>query len=332
MTRADANARVVLVTGCSAGDTGHHLAVELARHGCRVYASARDLSKMQGLAEHGIQTVELDVADDESVRRAVAHVEREAGRIDIVVNNAGVFSVGPAVETGADRMRASLEVNVVGVARVCSAVAPGMIARRSGLIVNIGSVSGYAATPWVGCYAASKAAVHALSDAMRTELAPFNVRVVVVAPGGIKSNLATNAPQLDLPAGSPYQPAAAAIRARAELSQTGNSTPTDQFARVVVPRILAPKPAAYISYGNHATPIWLLSFAPTSLRDWLFGRRFGTHKLAADIAADKCPLSRASSGCPITRPLLWIGVGCVAAVVYAHRHLPSLAELRYCCS
>ncbi|KAJ2800791.1 NADPH-dependent 1-acyl dihydroxyacetone phosphate reductase [Coemansia helicoidea] len=276
---------------CSAGGIGHHLAVELARHGCRVYASARDLSKMQGLAEHGIQTVELDVADDES--------------------------------TGADRMRASLEVNVVGVARVCSAVAPGMIARRSGLIVNIGSVSGCAVTPWVGCYAASKAAMHALSDAMRTELAPFNVRVVVVAPGGIKSNLATNAPQLDLPAGSPYQPAAAAIRARAELSQTGNSTPTDQFARVVVPRILAPKPAAYISYGNHATPIWLLSFAPTSVRDWLFGRRFGTHKLAADIAADKCP---------VARPLLWIGVGCVAAVVYAHRHLPSLAELRYCYS
>ncbi|KAJ2792703.1 NADPH-dependent 1-acyl dihydroxyacetone phosphate reductase, partial [Coemansia helicoidea] len=84
MTRADTNARVVLVTGCSAGGIGHHLAVELARHGCRVYASARDLSKMQGLAEHGIQTVELDVADDESVRRAVAHVEREAGRIDIV--------------------------------------------------------------------------------------------------------------------------------------------------------------------------------------------------------------------------------------------------------
>ncbi|KAJ2717076.1 hypothetical protein H4R19_000243 [Coemansia spiralis] len=279
MARRDAEARVVLVTGCSAGGIGHHLALELAQHGCRVYASARDPAKMQVLSELGIQTVALDVIDDESVRRAVAHVEGEAGRIDILVNNAAVMCVGPAVELGLDRLSAALETNVVGVTRVCSAVAPAMIARRSGLIVNVGSVSGYATTPWVGYYAASKAAVHTLSDAMRMELAPFNVRVVVLAPGGIKSNIAANNPHTELPDNSPFQPAAAAIRARAELSQTGNATPTDQFVRVIVPRILAPEPAPYISYGNHATSIWLLSFTPPFVRDWLFGRRFGTSAL-----------------------------------------------------
>ncbi|KAJ1725914.1 NADPH-dependent 1-acyl dihydroxyacetone phosphate reductase, partial [Coemansia biformis] len=221
-----------------------------AAHGCRVYASAHDPTKIQGLEEHGITSIALDVTDDASVKSAVDRVVEEAGRVDILVNNAGVICAGPTVETGMDRVRVLFETNVVGVARVCSAVAPGMIARRQGLVVNIGSVSAFATTPWVGCYGASKATVHALSDTMRMELAQFNVRVAVVAPGSIEYNIASNQPEVTLAEDSLYQPAIEAICAHAKYSQTGNSTPTDCFACVVVLQILSPNPRAYNIYGN----------------------------------------------------------------------------------
>ncbi|KAJ1735211.1 NADPH-dependent 1-acyl dihydroxyacetone phosphate reductase [Coemansia biformis] len=330
ISSGSADPRVVLLTGCSAGGIGHHLALQFAAHGCRVYASARDPAKIQGLEEHGITSIALDVTDDASVKSAVGRVVEEAGRIDILVNNAGVICVGPAVEADMDRVRVLLETNVVGVARVCSAVAPGMIARRQGLVVNIGSVGAFATTPWVGYYGASKAAVHVLSDTMRMELAPFNVRVVVVVPGGIKSNIASNQPEVTLAEDSPYKPAIEAIRARAKYSQTGNSTPTDRFARVVVPQILSPSPRAYIIYGNHSTVTRLLSYIPVCVRDWAYSHRFGTRALAATESV--CPATRwaggicpgwrsnAECGCPVTNPLVWFGVACAVAAVHVYNH------------
>ncbi|KAJ2304313.1 hypothetical protein IWW54_005447 [Coemansia sp. RSA 2705] len=287
MAYANSNARVALVTGCSTGGIGYHLALELAAHGCRVYASSRDSSKVTGLAERGVEAIELDVTRDDSTEAAVAKILDEAGRIDILVNNAGVICVGPVTDTDLRQAQTAFDTNVLGVARVARAVAPSMIKQRRGLIVNVGSVSGYAATPWVGFYGATKAAVHTMSDAMRTELAPFNIDVVVLAPGGIRSNLATHR-QVELDEASPFMPAIQAIRDRAVFSQTGSATPTDQFAKVVVPRMLARNPAPYITYGNHARSTWLLYYAPPFIRDWIYRRRFGTHLLAP---AQTCPLT-----------------------------------------
>ncbi|KAJ2501546.1 hypothetical protein GGH96_001867 [Coemansia sp. RSA 1972] len=290
---ADSNSQVVLVTGCSTGGIGCHLALELARRGCKVYASSRDTSKAVGLTEHGIQVLELDVTHNESTTAAVQKVLDEAGRIDILVNNAGLMCAGPVTDTNLDFAQRAFDTNVLGVARVCQAVTPSMIKRQNGLIVNIGSVSGYATTPWVGFYSASKAAVHAMSDAMRMELAPFNIKVVVVAPGGIQSNLAEHQ-QVELGTDSPFMPAIQAIRDRAVFSQAGNATPTDVFARVVVPRILASNPAPYITYGNHARTTWLLHYAPSFLRDWLYSRRFGTDQLQRK----SCPFTGKSGALP----------------------------------
>ncbi|KAJ1843807.1 hypothetical protein LPJ70_003235, partial [Coemansia sp. RSA 2708] len=252
MADANSSARVALVTGCSAGGIGYHLALELAAHGCRVYASSRDASKVTGLAERGVEAIELDVTRDDSTEAAVAKILDEAGRIDILVNNAGVICVGPVTDTDLRQAQTAFDTNVLGVARVAKAVAPSMIKQQRGLIVNVGSVSGYAATPWVGFYGATKAAVHTMSDAMRTELAPFNIDVVVLAPGGIRSNLATHR-QVELDETSPFMPAIQAIRDRAVFSQTGGATPTDQFAKVVVPRMLARNPAPYITMPAFVT-------------------------------------------------------------------------------
>ncbi|KAJ2563731.1 hypothetical protein GGH12_002427 [Coemansia sp. RSA 1822] len=292
---ADSNSQVALVTGCSTGGIGYHLALELAARGCKVYASSRDTSKVVGLTEHGIAVIELDVTHDMSTRDAVQKVLDEVGHIDILVNNAGLMCAGPVTDTNLDHVQSAFDTNVLGVARVCQAVTPSMVVRQKGLIVNVGSVSGYATTPWVGFYSASKAAVHVMSDAMRMELAPFNIKVVVVAPGGIQSNLAEHQ-KVELSANSPFMPAIQAIRERAVFSQAGSATPTDVFARVVVPRILASNPPSYITYGNYARITWLLHYAPAFLRDWIYSRRFGT----AQLQHKSCPFTGKSghSSCP----------------------------------
>ncbi|KAJ2483357.1 hypothetical protein EV174_002955 [Coemansia sp. RSA 2320] len=320
---ADDRRTVVLVTGCSAGGIGHHLALEFAARGCRVFAAVRSLEKAPSLASQNIEAVELDVTSGASVDAAVSHVLASAGRIDMLVNNAGVLCVGPAVEVDEDRIRQTFDTNVVGLARMCRAVAPAMMDRRRGVIVNVGSVSGYSTTPWVGYYAASKAAAHALSDALRMELAPFGVSVVVVAPGGIKSNLAGNLHHRADPL-SRYASARPAIEARATFSQSDGATSTSRFAQVVVPQLLRRNPRAYITYGNHATSTWLLYYVPPAIRDFFLARRFGTRQLALDLAATlaeestaKCPMSqgKASGGaagarsggkCPFANPELGV--------------------------
>ncbi|KAI9481729.1 Rossmann-fold NAD(P)-binding domain-containing protein [Coemansia mojavensis] len=314
MSPNNSNARVALVTGCSAGGIGYFLALELAANGCQVYAAVRDTGKATELKESGIAIVEMDVTRDDSVQPAVQKVIDEAGRIDILINNAGLMCTGPVTDTDLQLAQTAFDTNVLGVARVCQAVAPHMIKQHSGLIANVGSVSGYAATPWVGFYGATKAAVHTLSDAMRVELASFNVKVVVVAPGAIRSNLATHH-EVALPENSPFMPALPAIRDRAVFSQTGNPTPTDKFAKVVVAQLLSRSPAAYITYGNHSKTTWLLYYAPPFVKDWLYSRRFGVSSLKE--ARSLCPVRQASSSCcPFSNPLLLLGFGALAAYYF----------------
>ncbi|KAJ2644195.1 hypothetical protein GGF44_000759 [Coemansia sp. RSA 1694] len=353
-----ADPRIVLITGCSAGGIGHHLALEFAAQGCRVFAGVRTLSKAQALAENTprIEVIELNITDAGSVDAAVAHIlaATNGWGIDVLVNNAGVFCVGPAAEVPASQVQQAFDTNVIGLARMCRAVAPAMIDRRQGTIVNVGSVSGYVATPWVGCYAATKAAVHAYSDALRMELRPFGVRVVVVAPGSITSNLVANhsADLLlllddDAAAETRYLAARPAVEARAALSQASDSTPADLFARTVVPQILCSSttsPPAYITCGTHSAAMWLLYYVPPVIRDYLLGRRFGTHQLERDVgkksaaASKACPvsgrrstgssggacpmssssLSRSAPSCPIASPAaLWVALAAAAVAVGA---------------
>ncbi|KAJ2722696.1 NADPH-dependent 1-acyl dihydroxyacetone phosphate reductase [Coemansia sp. Benny D115] len=285
-----AQRRVVLITGCSAGGIGHHLALEFAAQGWQVYASARNLHKLdeKQLREYGVSMVELDVTSDASVEAAVSRVVRETGgTIDMLVNNAGQSCVGPTVEVGLDRVQQLFDVNFTGTVRLCQVVAPYMMDRRQGTIVNVGSVSAYAATPWVGHYAASKAAVHAFSDSLRVELAPFGVHVVVLAPGSVKSNLVDRHLEREGPVStnSRYRDAWAAIREKSQLGRADGSEGA-AFARKVVPGLSRAEdrrgrsPAAYVTQGRRSAAAWLVYFVPPAIRDPLFARRFGTRKLA----------------------------------------------------
>ncbi|KAJ2760749.1 hypothetical protein H4S06_001570 [Coemansia sp. BCRC 34490] len=285
---ADSAQKIVLITGCSEGGIGHHLALEFATtHGCRVYATARNTSKIPaGLQRKeadgrlAVTALELDVTSQESIDAAMAFISEDTGgrSIDILVNNAGQICVSPAVEVDVAQAMRVFDTNVLGVTRMCKAVAPQMMDARRGTIVNVGSVSGYATTPWVGYYAASKAALHMLTDSLRMELSMFDVSVVLLAPGGVRSNLHANGAAV-LGDGTRYALARDQVDKRAEFSQIGNATPAPLFARVVVPQILRQRPPAYITYGNHSTAMWVLYYLPWWMRDYIVGTKFGTRRM-----------------------------------------------------
>lgn len=191
MARSD---KVVLVTGASSG-IGHVTAQYLATRGWRVFAGARRPEVLEGVA--GIESVRLDVTDDESVTAAVDTVVARAGRLDGLVNNAGVSLLGAVEEISTDQARALLDTNVLGVIRMSRAVLPQMRHQGSGRIVNISSVVGFLPAPFMAVYAASKHAVEGLSESLDHEVRDFGIRVAVVEPGFTRTNIDAAAPRAE---------------------------------------------------------------------------------------------------------------------------------------
>jgi len=189
---------VVLITGCSSG-FGHHAALTFARQGHEVYATVRTLEKAKTLVDTAadesldLHVVRLDVRDVESVEAAVAEVHERAGRIDVLVNNAGVELRGPVEECSDDEVLVQFDTNVFGLLRVVRAVMPIMREQRGGVIVNVGSIAGLVSRPFAGLYSASKHAVEAITEAMHFECGLWGIRVAVVEPGQFETELANNA-------------------------------------------------------------------------------------------------------------------------------------------
>jgi NAD(P)-dependent dehydrogenase (short-subunit alcohol dehydrogenase family) len=185
--------KTILITGTSSG-FGRETAERLARDGYRVFAAMREIASRnrkhaEALRSQKMHVVELDVTDDGSVDRAIASVLAEAGKIDVLVNNAGIASVGVTEAFTADQAEAIFDTNVIGLFRVTRAVLPSMRRAREGLIVNMGSVFGRVTFPFVGIYGASKMAIEALTDSIRLEVSQFGVDVVVVQPGAYPTSL-----------------------------------------------------------------------------------------------------------------------------------------------
>ncbi len=208
--------------------------------------------------------------------------------IDLLVNNAGYGEMGPLLELTTAQLRQQFETNVLAVMAMVRALAPAMIQRGGGRIVNIGSVSGILVTPFAGAYCASKAAVHALSDALRMELAPLGVAVITVQPGAIRSEFGATASRSIAGRNdhaSLYAPIEDAIAARANASQQ-RSTSSEVFARKMVRAVLAPSPAATIRIGSGSLALPLLQrMLPTRLVDRLLGKRFKLNQLRPRASA-----------------------------------------------
>lgn len=276
--------KVVLITGCSSG-IGRSLAEEGQRRGHTVYATARRPSSLESLGQAGIRTLALDITDAASIRDAVATVTEEAGRIDMLVNNAGQSLFGPLAEVPLEQVSELFDTNLVGQLAMCQAVIPLMAAAGSGCIVNVGSMVGVVTTPFAGAYSATKAALHLLSEALRMEVAPLGIDVVVVQPGGVASRVADNAKaRSDLARydseRSLYRPVYAEILRRADASQD-NPMPADVFASKVWDRLSRDPPPGVIRVGKGVGVLRTLSLLPRAVRDAVFTRYSGLDRFKA---------------------------------------------------
>lgn len=267
---------VALITGCSSG-IGRALADAFQGAGYQVWATARRDEDVAALGQAGFRGVLLDVNDEPAVERLAELLQREAGGLDVLVNNAGYGAMGPLLDGGSQAIRRQFETNVFAVVGVTRALFPALRARR-GLVVNIGSVSGVLVTPFAGAYCASKAAVHALNDALRLELAPFGIEVMEVQPGAIASNFGANASRemaAVVSEDSAWWPLRQFIQARAAASQD-KPTPASDFARELLAATQKSPRPRLVRIGNGSRALPLLSrWLPTSLLDKALKKRFG---------------------------------------------------------
>jgi NAD(P)-dependent dehydrogenase (short-subunit alcohol dehydrogenase family) len=206
---------VILVTGAASG-IGRDAALRLAGAGHRVLAGDQRpgaLAELAGEAAGRLEPLPLDVADAASIEAARAEVDRRTGGrgLDVLVNNAGYALPGPLEALSDADLRALFDTNVFGLLAVTRAFLPRMRDRGAGRVINIGSVMGRVTMPLLGAYNASKYAVAALTDALRMELAPFGVRVVLIEPGAVRSGFAAGALERLAPYRDPGSPYAAAV-------------------------------------------------------------------------------------------------------------------------
>ncbi|KAJ9541170.1 hypothetical protein OSB04_027676 [Centaurea solstitialis] len=265
--------QVVIITGCSAGGIGNALARAFAARDCLVVATARSLSSMADLSSDPdlFFLQELDVLSDLSVREVVGNVIDKFGRIDVVVNNAGVQCVGPLAEMPLSSVEQTFNTNVYGSLRLIQAVAPHMASRKKGKIVNIGSVSVLAPGPWSGVYTASKAAMHAITDTLRLELKPFGIDVINVVPGAVRSNIGNSAiaNYKKMPEWKLYKKYESAIMERAYFSQNEKSMRSEEFANATVAAILEENPPSWFSLGGYSTITAIMYHLPIFIKDFI---------------------------------------------------------------
>jgi len=186
--------RVVLITGASSG-IGRATAELLAARGHRVFGGVRAAATTRPIA--GVELVPLDVRDDASVVACIDKVGSRAGRIDVLINNAGVNLVGAVEETSIGQAQALFDTNVFGVLRMVQAVLPGMRRQGAGLIVNISSILGFIPAPFMGVYASTKHAIEGLSESLDHEVRAFGIRVVLIEPYYTRTNLDASAAQAE---------------------------------------------------------------------------------------------------------------------------------------
>jgi NADP-dependent 3-hydroxy acid dehydrogenase YdfG len=223
--------KVVVITGASSGlgeATARHLAIE----GAKLVLGARRLDRLQALAQElnlGTDAaVETDVTDRAQVKRLVDAAVAAHGRIDVIVNNAGLMPHSPLERGKVDDWDRMIDVNLKGVLYGIAAALPHMTRQKSGHIINVSSVAGHKVRPGSAVYAATKAAVRMLSEGLRQEVKPYNIRTTIISPGAVQSELPRSITEADVAKGIQDFYAAYAI-------------PADSFARMVAFAISQPE-------------------------------------------------------------------------------------------
>lgn len=251
------NSKVALVTGASSG-IGEATALKLQAQGYTVYAAARRVDRMQSLARSGVRILSMDVTDDASMHAGVQEIIAKSGRIDVLVNNAGYGSYGAVEEVPMGEARSQFDVNVFGAMRLIQLALPHMRAQRSGTIVNVTSMGGKIHTPLGAWYHGTKFALEGISDCLRMEVQPFGIDVVVIEPGGIKTEWAGIAAD-KLRAVSdkgPYAPQANAVaKMMGDESIRKRQSPPELIADTIAKAVNAKRPKTRYAVGFGAKPM-----------------------------------------------------------------------------
>ena len=250
--------KVAIVTGSSSG-IGYETALLLARNGFRTYATMRNLEKAKAISDISkseklaLHTIKLDVTDEKSVNEAIKTIKSDAGRIDVLVNNAGYGLTGSLEDLSMSEIKEQYETNVFGLIRVTQAVLPIMREQKSGIIVNISSIGGKMAIPLQSPYHGTKFAVEGLSESIAYELEPFGIKIVIIEPGAIKTNFDTGmvVAQKNQNPSSPYYKSMQKLQSSIN-SVFKNGTPPAKVAEVILNAITTPNPNLRYTVGEDA--------------------------------------------------------------------------------
>jgi NAD(P)-dependent dehydrogenase (short-subunit alcohol dehydrogenase family) len=256
--------KVALVTGSSSG-IGLETALLLARNGFHTYASMRNLEKSKNITQLAnkeklpLQVVQLDVNDDRSVKEAIDKVVAENQRIDVLVNNAGYGLFGALEDLSIEEIKAQFETNFFGVVRVTQQVLPVMRKQNNGMIVNIISVGGRIGIPGLSAYHSTKFALEGLSESISYELEPFGIRVVIIEPGVIRTNIINSSiiAKKALDPKSPYFSLMQKLENnfKSMMENASASSPPEEVAKVVLQAVTSESPKMRYAVGNDASSI-----------------------------------------------------------------------------
>ena len=274
--------RSVFITGASSG-IGRASALHLNREGFRVFAGVRSIQDANSLREEtfgNVTPVLLDVTDNRSIIAAVERVTEETGgSLYGLINNAGVGLGGPLELLPDDKISHLLNVNVLGVVAVTRALLPLIRNNRGGRIVMISSISGRIALPGLSVYAASKFALEALGDALRVELKPFNIDVVLIEPGNVATpiwdkSIADNDAVMAQADAAVKKLYANLIQPLNKIAQNPRGIKPEHVAKIVAHVLEVKRPRSRYLVGKRIWVLWLLSRMPDSIRDWILVRNF----------------------------------------------------------
>lgn len=271
---AKTSEKVILVTGASSG-IGRACATALAQQGHHVYGTSRVPRSPVG----NFAMLPMDVTDATSVQAAVQTLLEREGRIDIVVNNAGIGYGGAIEDTALKEAQATFETNFFGVLRVCHAVLPSMRAQRSGLIINISSIGGMISLPFQGLYSASKYALEALSEALRMEVKRFGIHVVLVEPGDTATQFTANRRNTRGADENPvYHEAYRRTLAQIEADERGGAAP-ESVARTVLRIVASSRPKVRYVVGpfHQKLAVLIKCLVPSRVFEWIIMRVYGVH-------------------------------------------------------
>ena len=287
MTAVDTSkSSAVLVTGGTDG-LGRATSLLLASEGYRVFAGGRNAHRRAALDVEAndrnlpLATLELDVTDDESVNRAVAEIEQQAGPVEILINNAGIAIGAVVEEISLADLRKQFDTNYFAIVRLSQRVLPAMRERRRGRIINMSSVAGLLGSPVMGPYSSSKHALEGLSDSMRFELIPFGIHVILIEPGFIPTNIENAATQLSSAyvtraQKSPYRMVYEGFRTGwAQVTKNPKYTP-DDCARVILRAIRDTPPRARypVTSTGHAVR-WMKRIFSDRMLDRMITKQYG---------------------------------------------------------